>query len=210
MASVMDSLAKMGLQLPPFLLQHAGNASAFNGSGPTTPGSPGAPGAAAGPFPPGMMDSILVTAGHASPLMQLVLFVYRLLGAQLGLDPSVALTVLGLLWGVSKLGSQAWAHVVGFVDRHFMCAMYVSEYDHIYGQLMKWLSQQQSIRRSRYLMAQTVWKSAWEEEEELENALYWTDGDDGDGECKYLNFSNQAARSVSRAVLFMPSRARMS
>ena len=195
----MDSLAKMGLQLPPFLQQHAGNTSAFNASGPTAPGAAGPSGAAMGPFPAGMMDSILVTAGHASPLMQLVLFVYRQIGSQLGLDPSVVLTVLGLLWGVSKLGSQAWSHATGFVDRYFMCAMYVSEYDHIYVQLMKWLSMQQSIRSSRYLMAQTVWKSAWEEEEELENALYWTDGDDGEGECKYLNFSNQAARSVGGA-----------
>ncbi|PNY26150.1 mitochondrial chaperone BCS1-B [Tolypocladium capitatum] len=207
MASVLDSLAKMGLQLPPFLQQrqHAGGASAFNGSGPafaaaSAPGSSGPPEAGAGPFPPGMVDSFLVTAGHASPLMQLVLFVYRQLGAQLGLDPSLVLTVLGLLWGVSKLGSQVWAHAVGFVDHYFMCAMYVSEYDHIYVQLMKWLSQQQSIRGSRYLMAQTVWKSAWEEEDELENSLYWTDGDDGDGERKYLNFSNQAARSGPRYV----------
>ncbi|KAJ6440008.1 mitochondrial chaperone bcs1 [Purpureocillium lavendulum] len=212
---MMESLARLGLQLPPFLAQGnassslgAGNGSGFGGagSGPTPGGDGGMPGAAAGAgaggaFPAGVMDSFLATAGYSSsPLMQLFLFVYRQLGAQLGLDPSVVLTMLGFLWGASKLFSQVWGYVWDLLDRHFMCAMYVGEYDHIYSQLMKWLSLQQSIKSSRYLMAQTVWKSAWDEEEELENSLFWTDGDDGDGECKYLNFSNQAARSGPRYV----------
>ncbi|KAK4081892.1 hypothetical protein Purlil1_11484 [Purpureocillium lilacinum] len=160
----------------------------------------------AGHFPVGVMDGFLVTAGYSlsSPLMQLFLFVYRQLGARLGFDPYVVLTVLGLLWGASRLFSQVWGYVWDLLDRHFTCAMYVSQYDHIYPQLMKWLSLQQSIKSSRYLMAQTVWKSAWDEEEDLENSLFWTDGDDGDGggngECKYLNFSNQAARSGPRYV----------
>ncbi|EQL02541.1 mitochondrial chaperone bcs1 [Ophiocordyceps sinensis CO18] len=118
-------------------------------------------------------------------------------------DPSLVLTVLGILWGLFKLGSQVYELIEGLFDRYFMCAMYVSEYDHIYVQLMKWLSHQNTIRNSRFLMAQTVWKSAWEEEDDLENALSWTDGDAGDagdGEPKYLNFSNQAARSSPRYV----------
>lgn len=185
----------MSFQLPAFLKQVAFNASSTttNASGPT-----GTETAGTMPFSAGVMDSFLATAGHASPLMQIVLFVYRMLGSQLGLDPSVLLTLLGFLWGFSKVGGQVYAHVADFVDRHFMCAMFVSEHDHIYGHLMKWLSQQQAIKDSQYLMAQTVWKSAWEEEEELESALYWTDGGDGDTDRKYLNFSNQAARSVSK------------
>lgn len=147
-------------------------------------------------FPAGVMDSFLASAGMASPLMQILLFVHRTLASQLGLDPSLILTLLGFFWAVSKIASQTYGLVAGFVDRHFMCAIYVSEYDQIYGHLMKWLSQQQSIRSSQYLMAQTVWKSAWEEEEELETALFLTDAGDSGGERKYLNFSNQAAKSV--------------
>lgn len=194
MAWFTDSLAKMDFQLPSIFQNATFNASGSNGSGPTGSGGQ------TGPFPAGVMDSLLVTAGQASPLMQVVLFVYRMIGSQLGLDPSVLLTLLGFFWGISKLGSQVYAHVSDFIDRHFMCAMFVSEYDHIYSHLMKWLSQQQSIRNSQYLMAQTVWKSAWEEEEELESALFFTDGGDADSGHQYLNFSNQAARSSPRFV----------
>ncbi|KAK5993935.1 putative mitochondrial chaperone BCS1-B [Cladobotryum mycophilum] len=142
------------------------------------------------------MDSFLVTAGHASPLMQIVLFIYKLLGAQFGLDPSVVLTTLGFLWAFSKIGSQVYDYVEGFIDTYFRCAMYVSEEDQIYLHLMKWLSHQPGIRNNQYLMAQTIWKSAWEEEDELDGVL-WTDGGEGEsGDNKYLNFSNQEARSV--------------
>ena len=151
----------------------------------------------ASPFPPDMMDTFLASAGRVSPLMQVVLFVYRLLGSQLGLDPSVLLTTMGFFWGLSKVMSQVYNYVLYLLDSYFMCAMFVSEDDHIYMHLMKWLSQQPSIRNNQYLMAQTVWKSAWDEEDDVEDALDWTDGGEGDGN-KYLNFSSQAARSVSK------------
>ena len=143
------------------------------------------------------MDTILTTAGHASPLTQLLHFLYRLLGTQFGLDPSMVLAVLGFVWGAFKIGSQIHSFIQRFLDDYLMCAMYISEDDHIYSHLMKWLSHQPSIKNSQYLMAQTVWKSGWEEEEELEGALYWTDGGEVDGGNRmYLNFANHAARSV--------------
>lgn len=180
MVSMLDPFSKMGL--PPIFQQAMSNAT----------------GNATGQFPAGVMDSFLATAGQVSPPMQIVLFVYRMLGAQFGLDPSVVLTTLGFLWGASKLASQVYAQLQRFVDRYLMCAMFVSEHDHIYQHLMKWLSHQQDIKNSQYLMAQTVWKGAWEEEEdEMQNTLFWTDGGEGDGSRRYLNFSSQAARSVS-------------
>ncbi|GAB0137469.1 hypothetical protein EsDP_00005733 [Epichloe bromicola] len=184
----------MSFQLPSILQQSGFNASTGNGTGPTD-----ARGSAAS-FPAGVMDSFLATAGQASPLMQVFFFVYRMLGSYLGLDPSVLLTLLGFFWAFSKIGSQIYAHISDLIDRHFMCAIFVSEYDHIYSHVMKWLSQQPRIRNSQYLSAQTVWKSAWEEEEDLESALFFTDGGDGDSDRKYLNFSNQAARSSPRYV----------
>jgi chaperone BCS1 len=77
-----------------------------------------------------------------------------------------------------------------------MCAMYVSEQDSIYNHIMKFMSQLPSIKRSQYLTAQTVWKSAWEEEDDADEALKWTDAGEGEGGPKYLNFANQAAKSV--------------
>ncbi|KAH0497923.1 hypothetical protein TgHK011_005205 [Trichoderma gracile] len=159
------------------------------------------------PFPAGgLMDTILATTGRASPLTQLLHFLYKLLGTQFGLDPSMMLAVLGFVWGAFKVGSQIYDFIRRFLDDYLMCAMYISEDDHIYSHLMKWLSNQPSIKNNQYLMAQTVWKSAWEEEEELEGVLSWTDGDEVDGGNRvYLNFANHAARSSPRFVPAMGS-----
>ncbi|KAI5461610.1 BCS1 N terminal-domain-containing protein [Mariannaea sp. PMI_226] len=176
------------INFPPFLQGHEANLTA-NGSS---------------PFPPGMMDSFLLTAGHASPLMQLFLFVYRQIGAQFGLDPSLLLTLLGVLWGLSKIFSQISALVQTFISRYFICAMSITEHDHIYSQMMNFLAQQREIASDRYLMAQTVWRSAWEEEEEMANNMVITlvseGGNDDENAPKYLNFASQVAKSTPRYV----------
>lgn len=119
----------------------------------------------------------------------------------------MVLAILGFVWGALKIGSQIYDYGQRFVDDHLMCAMYVSEDDHIYMHLMKWLSHHPSIRNNQYLMAQTVWKSAWEEEDELEDSLLWTDGGEvGGGNKMYLNFANQAARSVRIRIPLLTSR----
>lgn len=173
------------INLPPFLQAHAANLTAN----------------ASASFPSGMMDSFLLTAGHASPLMQLFLFVYRQIGAQFGLDPSLLLTLLGVLWGLSKIFSQISALVQTFISRYFICSMSITEHDHIYNQMMNFLAQQREIASDRYLMAQTVWRSAWEEEEEMANTLATTlvpeGGEEDDNAPKYLNFASQVAKSVS-------------
>ncbi|PHH59415.1 hypothetical protein CDD81_3225 [Ophiocordyceps australis] len=209
----MDSLTRLGLGLPPLLHQDASSHVSHALHSPNTFPPPTTPTSNAS-LPAGFMDTLLAHAGQASPLMQLLVFVYRQLGTQLGLDPSLVLTVVAILWGLCKLGAQGYDYAAGLVERHFTCAIYVYEFDLIYLQLMKWLSQQPSVRTSRYLMAQTVWTSAWddddeEEEEEEEEGFGGKSVEKGDGglggegefgERRYLNFSNQAARSGPRFV----------
>jgi chaperone BCS1 len=183
MVSVMDTLGKMGL--PIFHHNLSNNSSTNNNTS---------------PFPPGIMDTLLSSAGLTSPLLQILLFVYRLLGSHLGIDPTVILTIFGVLWGFSKIVSQLYSQVEGLVDRYFMCAVYVSEQDRIYDHVMKFMSQLPSIKKSQYLTAQTPWRSAWEDEDENEVTLVWTDGGEGEGSPKYINFANHAAKSSPRYV----------
>ncbi|CAH0020983.1 unnamed protein product [Clonostachys rhizophaga] len=183
-ASMMNSLTKLGI------LNHDKMPNMTTGTNGT---------AAAG-----LMDTLLASASQASPVLQLVLFVYRLLGLPFGLDPSILLTVAGTLWAAQYAIFQVYHYIEGIVEKHLMCSITVNDNDSIYHHLMEWLSKQPSLNNNRYLMAQTVWKSAWEEDEEddengVESHLFWTDGGQGDGG-KYLNFSNQAARSVPRYV----------
>ncbi|PON26834.1 hypothetical protein TGAM01_v204335 [Trichoderma gamsii] len=211
LVSIVSSFSRMSL--PPIFSTPVANTSSFNASSFTTNlrGEDAAGGDSSSNIPfvaGGMVDTILTTTGHASPLAQLILFVYRLLGTQFGLDPSMVLAILGFVWGALKIGSQIYDSIQRFVDDYLMCAMYVSEDDHIYMHLMKWLSHHPSIKDNQYLMAQTVWKSAWEEEDELEGALFWTNGGEVDGgDNMYLNFSNQAAKSSPRFVPAMGSTA---
>ncbi|KAF5027395.1 hypothetical protein F66182_472 [Fusarium sp. NRRL 66182] len=178
-------LSKMSkMALPPFLQAMNSTAQPLNSSASF----------------PGIMDTFLVSAGQASPLLQLFLFVYRFVGAQLGLDPSLLLTLLGCIWGLSKLIDQATSMVDNFISSYFRCTIYVSENDQIYSTLMQFLSEQQDIASNRHLTAQTVFKSAWDEEEDSANVLSTTSVEDGQDSSKYLNFASDAARCNPRYV----------
>ena len=185
--NVMESLAKLGILPDKF-----SNDTLANGT--------------ASGLPAGFMDTLIASAGlNASPLVQLVIFINRQLGTHLGIDPTVVLTMLGLLWGMQYFVMQLWNYVEDLVESYLMCSISIAQDDSIYYHLMEWLSKQPKLNNNRYLMAQTVWKSAWEEDDddgdgESDNSrdgLFWTEtGQGGDGR-RYLNFSNQAARSVS-------------
>lgn len=202
-ASTMASILGFSLpavRIPPVFSQVA-NHGKINSTDHAAVGASPPPSAASSASPPAFMDSLLLSAGRSSPLLQVGLFVYRVLGAHLGLDPSILLTAVGLLWAFFKLGSQLWQFGAALIDQHLMCAMYVSEGDHIYTYLMKWLSQHPALINSQYLTAQTSWETAWEDEgEESWESLLWTDGGEGDGKPRYLNFSNQEARLVSHQI----------
>ncbi|KFA79865.1 hypothetical protein S40288_03766 [Stachybotrys chartarum IBT 40288] len=158
-------------------------------------------------FPLGLVDSFILTASQASPILHLILFIYRLLGSQFGLDPTVLLTLIGFGWAMSKVFSQVYDLLESFFDHYFACSVSICERDHIYNQVVNFLSEQPSVANHRSLTAQTVWKSAWDEEEDSKSALSYTDGGWGDGQERYLNFANQAAQSNPRFIPAMGSSA---
>ncbi|OAA65087.1 bcs1 [Akanthomyces lecanii RCEF 1005] len=150
------------------------------------------------------MDTLLTTAGSVSPLSHLLLFVHKLLGAQFGIDPSLLLTVIGFVWGLSKILSHLYFYLESVIERFLTCSVQVSEDDPIYDHVMKFLAQQPFIKRSMQLTVQTVYRSAWdddEDEEEESMALCLTSGGNNEAadNC-YLNFSHQAAASPPRYV----------
>lgn len=143
----------------------------------------------------GFMDTILTTAGlSSSPL----LLIYRQIARHLGFDPSLILTLLGLAYGTQYVLSQAWRQIEDIIENYLMCSISVSQDDNIYFQLMKWLSQQPSLNNNRFLSAETVWKSAWEQEDEEDEDQEAMEAVSQGG--KYLNFSNQAAQAVPRFI----------
>ncbi|KAI0544072.1 P-loop containing nucleoside triphosphate hydrolase protein [Xylaria curta] len=112
---------------------------------------------------------------------------YRFLGSWLGWDPTYLLTGLGFIWAANKLVRQIVYFFYGLVTEHLMSTIHISSTDDIYIHLMTWLSRQPKMVNSRALMAETVSKTAWEDEDESTVAR--------DRSGLYLNFSNQEARA---------------
>ena len=114
---------------------------------------------------------------------------YGFISNSLGIDPTNLLTIFGLLWALNRLSRQLYLILFGLVSEHLMSNVHISSTDDIYAHLMKWLATQPRMRNSRSLNAETISRTAWEEEDESTVAR--------DQSGKYLNFSNQEARAVS-------------
>ncbi|KAI0858231.1 P-loop containing nucleoside triphosphate hydrolase protein [Xylaria cubensis] len=117
---------------------------------------------------------------------------YRFLGSWLGWDPTYLLTVLGFIWAANKLVRQIFYFLYGLITEHLMSTIHISSTDDIYLHLMTWLSRQPKMVNSRALMAETVSKTAWEDEDESTVAR--------DRSGLYLNFSNQEARAAPQYI----------
>ena len=68
---------------------------------------------------------------------------------------------------------------------------------------MQFLSEQEDVATNRHLAAETIYKSAWDEEEDSALTLATTVVEDDDDSPKYLNFASDAARCVSLKSLLL-------
>lgn len=113
---------------------------------------------------------------------------YGLVGGWLGLDPTFLLTVFGIVWAFNKIVRQVYGTMYGIVQEHLMSSIHISSTDDMYVHLMRWLAQQPKMVNSRALTAETVSKTAWEDEDDANVSR--------DKSGIYLNFSHQEARAV--------------
>lgn len=134
----------------------------------------------------GIIETLLPLLG-----MRGLVPVYSLIGSSLGLDVTWVLTLFGFVWAMNKLLRQAYGTVYGFVTEHLLSKIHVSSTDEIYTHLMRWLAQQPLVSNSRSLTAETISKTAWEDEDDS-SVLRDRSG-------MYLNFASQEARAVSGA-----------
>lgn len=138
-------------------------------------------------MPVNMVESLL-------PLIGLRGFapVYQFIGRWLGWDPTSLLTVIGVIWAANKIFRQIYHFLYGIFIEYLMSTIHISSTDDIYLHLMAWLSKQPKMVNSRALMAETVSKTAWEDEDESTVAR--------DHSGLYLNFSNQEARATPQYI----------
>ncbi|KAK2019789.1 hypothetical protein LZ32DRAFT_151702 [Colletotrichum eremochloae] len=148
-----------------------------------------------------MMESLLpMLGGQFNPVLRSLMLLYQMIGSNLGLDPTVVLTLAGFFWAANRVVRQVYGAVFRLIQDNFMSNVHITSTDEIYTHMMKWLALQPLMASSRSLTAETVSKTAWEEEEELEALQTRTVAGSGDGNAEYLNFSNQEAKTPPRYV----------
>ncbi|GJC93418.1 mitochondrial chaperone protein [Colletotrichum higginsianum] len=143
-----------------------------------------------------MMESLLpMLGGQFNPVFRSLLLLYQMIGSNLGIDPTLVLTLVGFFWAANRVARQVYGAVFRLIQENFMSSIHITSTDEIYTHMMKWLALQPLMASSRSLTAETVSKTAWEEEEELEALQTRTIAGSGGGNTEYLNFSNQEAKA---------------
>lgn len=174
----MDFKAVFGKQLPHGAFNS--NLTAANMSG-------GAPG----------LEGIITLLGSRNPLVQMFMVLHQMVGSRIGIDPTMILTLAGFAWAVNKIWRQFFMVIYRFIAEYLMASIHVSSGDEIYLHIIKFLASQPKLVNSRSLTAETLSKTAWEEEDEAD-VLATRISPDGEG--VYLNFSNQEAKMPPRFV----------
>ncbi|KAI8681913.1 hypothetical protein NCS55_00444700 [Fusarium keratoplasticum] len=171
---------------PPFLQAIYANSSSVNSTA---------------SFPDGMIDIFLTSTASASPLLQFFIFVYRRIGEQLGLDPSVLLTICGVLWAIHKLYTQLLNMIGNIINKYWRCTVTIPKRDPIYDHMMQFLAGKLTTN-SRHLAVKTLWKSVWEkgENDDVAKCAAVTIASDGNIPLKLHNFADEAARSKPRYI----------
>lgn len=143
------------------------------------------------------LEPIIALLGARNPIVQVLMVVHQVVGSRIGLDPTMFLTLLGFIWAFNRIWRQLFTAIYRFVSDYFMSSIHIASSDEIYLHLMKWLAAQPRLTNSRALTAETLSKTAWEEEDEADVLATRISAD---GEGVYLNFSNQEAKMPPRFV----------
>lgn len=123
------------------------------------------------------------------PIHKFLLFTF-------GFDVTILVSLGVVCWLGSRIFRSVWTILSALVSSYYQAEITISSTDEIHGHIISFLAHQYKIRSSRRLMAETPSKSAWEldseDSETIETPL------DADGNIKWLNFSNQEAKSQPR------------
>jgi mitochondrial chaperone BCS1 len=147
-------------------------------------------------------SSSSLLGGGLSPTTLLETFVpgygaiHKFLLFSFGFDVTVLVSLGVVLWLSVGIFRSVWTVIYATVASNYMAKITVSSTDEIHAHLIAFLAYQYKINSSRRLMAETPSKSAWEldnEDTETPETTF-----DAEGNIKWLNFSNQEAKSQPR------------
>ena len=122
--------------------------------------------------------------------------IHKFLLYSFGFDVTILVSLGAALWLGARIGRSVWAAVKSIIIANWMAEISVSSTDEIHTHLHHFLAYQHQTQGSRRLQAETPTKSAWELDSEATEKLDSTV--DAQGNIKWLNFSNQEAKSQPR------------
>ncbi|KAK3327195.1 P-loop containing nucleoside triphosphate hydrolase protein [Cercophora scortea] len=149
-------------------------------------------------LPASIMESLApLFGGQFSHLLKVFMVAGKMIGDRLNLDPTYILTSFGIIWAVHRGGRQLSRTASGLVDQYLRSYVSISSHDELYLHMIRFLGAQPKLAGSLSLTAETISKTAWEEQDDygLAPTMMPVDGY-GD----YLNFSNQKAKAPPRFV----------
>ena len=94
--------------------------------------------------------------GQYNPLIKALMLLYNMMGISLGFDPSIILTVLGVIWAGNKVCRQIYTLGYGLVTTYMMANVHITSNDDTYSHMMKFLASQPTMVNSRSLTAESV------------------------------------------------------
>jgi chaperone BCS1 len=124
--------------------------------------------------------------------------IHKFLLYSFGFDVTVLVSLGVCLWLSARISRSIYAVLSSIISNNYMSEITVSSTDEIHGHLIQFLAHQYKVKSARRLMAETPSKSAWElDSEDVEREATETTVD-AEGNTKWLNFSNQEAKSEPR------------
>ena len=164
-----------------------GLSSIIESAFPEIPGHNISNGTASANFSPStLLESLIPGYG---PIHKFLLYTF-------GFDVTVLVSLGAILWLSIRLSRSTWKVIWNSISSFWMSEISITSRDEIHTHIIHFLAHKYTVSSSRRLMAETPSKSAWQLDSEDTDAPQATV--DATGKVKYLNFSNQEAKSTPR------------
>jgi len=136
--------------------------------------------------PSNLLESLIPGYG---PIQKFLLFTF-------GFDVTVLVSLGAILWLSIRLSRSTWTVLWNWVASFWMSEISITSRDEIHTHIIHFLAHKYTVSSSRRLMAETPSRSTWQLDSEDKDAPQTLV--DATGKVKYLNFSNQEAKSTPR------------
>ncbi|RDW83013.1 hypothetical protein BP5796_04504 [Coleophoma crateriformis] len=123
-------------------------------------------------------------------------YIHRFVLQSTGFDVTSLVSLIALLWASARIYKSLYSALVTAVQAVWVSEITINSTDDIHNHLIQFLAFQYRTKSARWLLAETPAKTTWQIDSEATEVPETTT--DSEGNIKWLNFSNQDAKSQPR------------